>query len=176
MIKRSKRALRLTIITLITLVSIADTNAQIYFQYEQANTLKVRKYQAGDIITFRLKQFGKEWISDDILQLVPEDNTVVFYDQIVQLDEFTHFQYDRPWANTVGTSLMTFGGSWLIFGGAIEGLRRLDAIDTNYEFGTDTAIIGLSTIVTGYLTKKLWSKALKKMNKRNRVRIIDLRF
>lgn len=175
MINLTIRAIRLIIIILITFAAI-DTDAQIYFQYEQANTLKVRKYQAGDIITFRLKQFGKEWISDDILQLVPEDNTVVFYDQIVQLDEFTHFQYERPWANTVGTSLMTFGGSWLIFGGAIEGLRRIDAIDTNYEFGTDTAIIGLSTILTGYLTRKLWSRAQKKMNKRNRVRIIDVRF
>ncbi len=163
------------LILLFALIS-SPSEGQIFFQYEQANSLKVQKYQAGDIITFRLKQFGDEWITDDILQIVPEDNSLVFYDQIVQLDEFTHFQYDRPWAKLTGTSLMTFGASWLIFGGAIEGLRRIDAIDTQYEFGTDTAIIGISTIVTGYLTQKLWGKAIKKMNKRNRVRIVDVRF
>lgn len=163
---------------LIGLISFSSLNsdAQIFFQYEQANSLKVRKYQAGDIIKFRLKQFGEEWITDDIRQIVPEDNTLVFYDQIIQLDEITHFQYDRPWANSVGTSLMTFGTSWLVFGGAIEGLRSIDAIETDYKFGTDTAIIGVSTILTGYLTKKLWSKAIKKMNKKNRVRIVDVRF
>ena len=163
---------------LIGLISFFTLNsdAQIFFQYEQANSLKVRKYQAGDIIKFRLKQFGEEWITDDIIQIVPEDNTLVFYDQIIQLDEITHFQYNRPWANSVGTSLMTFGTSWLVFGGAIEGLRSIDAIETDYKFGTDTAIIGVSTILTGYLTKKLWSKAIKKINKKNRVRIVDVRF
>ncbi len=175
MINHSHKVLRLSVISFILFATLS-VDAQIYFQYEQANTLKVRKYQAGDIIKFRLKQFGEEWITDDIMQIVQEDNTLVFYDQIIQLDEITHFQYDRPWANSVGTSLMTFGTSWLVFGGAIEGLRSIDAIETDYKFGTDTAIIGVSTILTGYLTKKLWSKAIKKMNKKNRVRIVDVRF
>jgi len=151
--------LSIVVALVLQLTSISALNAQIYLQLEQANSLEVRKYSPGEKITFRMKQFGDNWISDPILRILPEDDAIVFYDQIVHLD-----------------SLMGFGSSWLLFGGAIEGLRSIDAIDTQYEFGTDTAIIGLSTLAVGYLTQKLWSKAVKKMNRRNRLKIIDVRF
>jgi|GEM_PF-1300458 len=168
--------LSIVVALVLQLTSISALNAQIYLQLEQANSLEVRKYSPGEKITFRMKQFGDNWISDPILRILPEDDAIVFYDQIVHLDEITHFSYQRPWAKATGLSLMGFGSSWLLFGGAIEGLRSIDAIDTQYEFGTDTAIIGLSTLAVGYLTQKLWSKAVKKMNRRNRLKIIDVRF
>ncbi len=157
-------------------LSSYDTDAQVYFQYEETNNLLTRRYSIGEVINFRLKDFGEEWIKDDILNLLPEDKSVVFYDQIVQLDQFTHIQYPRPWAHTTGITLMSFGSSWLIMGGTIEGLRSLDAIETDYKFGVDTAVIGLSSIATGYLIRKIWGKAIKKLNERKRVRIVDIRF
>lgn len=160
----------------ILFLSSFNADAQVYFQYEETNSLLSRQYSIGQQINFRLKDFGEEWIKDDILDLLPEDKSVVFYDQIVQLDQFTHIQYTRPWANTTGITLMTFGSSWLVMGGAIEGLRSIDAIETDYKFGVDTAVIGLSSIVTGYLIRKIWGKAIKKLNERKRVRIVDVRF
>ncbi len=157
-------------------LSSYDTDAQVYFQYEETNNLLTRRYSIGEVINFRLKDFGEEWIKDDILNLLPEDKSVVFYDQIVQLDQFTHIQYPRPWAHTTGITLMSFGSSWLIMGGTIEGLRSLDALETDYKFGVDTAVIGLSSIATGYLIRKIWGKAIKKLNERKRVRIVDIRF
>jgi len=63
-----------------------------------------------------------------------------------------------------------------VMGGLIEGLTAANLIESNYRFGTDTAVIGATAAITGYLTQKLWSKAIKKLNKRKRVRIIDIRF
>lgn len=163
-------------ITLIVLsLSTLDSlSAQLYFQFEEAFTTDVRKYQVGDIIEFRTKQF-QGWQQGSISQILPEDNALLFEDRITHLEDFTHFKYTRPAAVAVGTTLELFGASWLLIGGAIEGLRGVGAIETQYEFGWDTAIIGVTSMATGFLTRKLWGKAVKKMNDRNRVRIIDLR-
>ena len=164
-------------VAIFTMIFMAESlSAQVYFQFEQANKIRAKKYSAGDQVTFRTNEFGENWLTKNIIEILPEDNALVFYDQITYLDEMTHFRYRRPWADIAGTNLMRFGVSWIAFGGVIEGLRQLDAIDTGYEFGVDTAVIGLSSIATGFLTKKLWARATKKLNERNRVRIIDTRF
>lgn len=169
------RYLSLSLFSILILIPEKGTS-QVYFQYEHAGTTKVRRYVAGDEVIFRTKKFGDAWLKGRIERILPEDNALVFYDRISYLDDITYYQYERGWAKGTGVTLMRFGGSWLLFGGAIEGLRRADVIDTSYEFGADTAIIGLGSIAIGYLTKSLWSTAIKKVNDRNRVRIIDVRF
>lgn len=167
---------RLWAMTLLMIINNPEIRGQLYFQFEQAHKIKTKRYTVGDKIQFRTSEFGENWLTDEIIQILPEENALVFYDRITYLEDMTHFQYTRPWAKITGGTLMRFGASWLLFGGAIEGLRRIDAIDTEYEFGTDTLIIGLSSFFTGYLTNQLWGKAIKKINQRNRVRIIDIRF
>jgi len=152
----------------------APISAQLFFQFEEAFTTDVRKYQVGDIIEFKTKQF-EGWQKGSIARILPEDNGLLFSDRITYLDDFTHFKYRRPAAANIGTTLELFGASWLLIGGTIEGLRAVGAIETQYQFGWDTAIIGVSSMATGYITRKLWGVAVKKMNDRNRVRIIDLR-
>lgn len=153
-----------------------NLDAQIYFQYEQAESIDVKRWSAGDKILFRQNRFGNEWVSERIVEILPESNSMLLQDQILHLDDITYIRYNRPLPNTIGKTLTYFGVSWLTMGGLIEGLAEINAIETQYRFGVDTAIIGASSILTGYLTQKLWSKATKKLNKRRRVRIIDLRF
>ncbi len=151
-------------------------SGQIYLQLEKANSLNVRRYSAGDHITFRTSEFGENWLDGHIHQILPKEDALVFYDKIVYLPEVTHFQYTRPWLHGLGANTMRFGAAWLTFATTIEGLRRLDAIDTQYEFGVDTAVIGLTAVATGFLVQKIWGRAVKKMNSRNRLRIIDVTF
>lgn len=175
-----KEIFRLLLVILLHLLfsSVAKSQSppQIFFQYEQSGTLDVKRWTAGDKILFRQKQFGDEWISDRIVQIIPEDNALLFHDQIVHLDEITYIQYPRPVPDILGKTLTIFGASWLILGGSLHGLTELNLLESGFQFGTDTAIIGVSTIATGYLMQKLWSKAIKKMNRNKRVRIVDLRF
>ncbi len=150
-------------------------NSQIFFQFEQANSLKVRKYPMGAMISYQTSLYPGEWQEGEIMDINVDKQSLVFDDRVTYLREMTYLRYERPWAIGVGTSLFVFGGSWLAFGGAIEGLRSINAIETNYVFGWDTAIIGGTSLATGYLTRKLWGTAVKKLNDRKRVRIIDLR-
>ncbi len=153
-----------------------EAQSQVYFQYEQSGTLDVKRWTAGDKILFRQKRFGKEWISDRIVRLLPEDNAILFQDQIVHLDEISHIQYRRPVPDIFGRTLTYFGAAWLLYGGALHGLTELNVLESGFQFGRDTAIIGVTSIASGYLMQKLWSKATKKMNANKRIRIVDLRF
>ena len=71
---------------------------------------------------------------------------------------------------------MRFGISWFAFAGLLTGLNEVGALENSFNFGTDTAIIGGSALVTGYLTKKLFATVTRKLNGKNRLRIVDLRF
>lgn len=149
-------------------------DSQMYLQLERANSIKVIKFAPGDKIFFRTSKFGDSWQQGNIYRILPEENALVFDDRITYLKDITHFKYYRAWPNGIGTNLMRFGAAWFVFAGIIEGGRSLGVLDTNYKFGTDTAIVGGTALLTGFLTKKIWATAIKKMNDKNRLRIIDL--
>jgi hypothetical protein len=159
----------------ICLITFSSSDAQVYFQFEQANSLKVKKYGIGDVLSYQTSKYPGVWQEGEIIDINVERQSVVFIDRVSYLNEMTYIKYNRPWAYGVGTSLFVFGTSWLVFGGAIEGLRSIGAIETNYTFGWDTAIIGGTAMASGYLTRALWGTAVKKLNEKKRVRIIDLR-
>ena len=163
------------ILFLFTLLAFIDLKGQIYLQLEKSNSTKVIKYGAGQQIYFKTIEFPEYWQNGKIYRIVPEEKSIVFDDRITYLHEISDFRYFRRWPNAIGTNLMRFGVSWFAFAGLIEGLSALELIDSPYRFGTDTAIIGGVAIASGYLTKKLFTTATKKINGRNRLRIIDLR-
>lgn len=157
------------------LVGPANLTGQVFLQLEKANVPTVRKYAAGDRIYFKSKTFPDAWQSGEIVQIIPRDNALVFEDRITYLSDITYFKYYRPWPNAIGTNLMRFGVAWFVFAGIIEGGRAAGILDTQYTFGTDTVVIGGSALLTGFLTRRLWATSVKRMNDRNRLRIIDIR-
>jgi hypothetical protein len=108
--------------------------SQIYFQFEQANTVDVKKYGLGETIDFKTKKY-EGWQRGTISNILPEDGALIFPDRITYVDDITYFKFKRPVVNTLGTTVQYFGASWLVMGGAIEGLNRIGALETQYEFG-----------------------------------------
>ncbi|MEL6122388.1 MAG: hypothetical protein AAFR14_01600 [Bacteroidota bacterium] len=159
---------------LLLLLQWSPGSGQIYLQLERANITDVRRFTVGTEIRFKTVQYDG-WQEGLISKLIYEDQAIVFPDGISYLEDFTHFSYERPQVKFLGDTQFYFGASWLVLGGLIEGLRRIDVLETQYEFGVDTAVIGASAMLSGYLTKAIWGRAVKKMNKQNRVRIVDLR-
>lgn len=167
--------LRLVMVTFLIIFHWA-AEAQLYFQLERAGSLKVRKYSPGDPISFQTRKIPDEWQSGTILEILPREEALVFDDRITYIADINRFRYKRPWPNVIGASLFRFGIAWFVFAGIIEGGRRAGVLDTNYSFGTDTAIIGASAISSGFLIRELWAEAVLDIGTRHRVRIIDLRF
>ena len=158
------------------LLSWMDCSAQVYLQLEKAHSLKTWRFQNGDRITFQTQFYPGKWQSGKILQVLPEDNAVFFEDRIVHVKDFTKIQFKRPFVDGLGTNVMRFGVGWFAFAGIIEAGRSTGVLETDYRFGTDTAIIGGTAILSGYLTKILWGKVVRQINDKNRIRIIDTRF
>lgn len=147
----------------------------MFLQLERAGSLKVRKYPAGAEIKFKTAAYPDYWQNGNIYQVIPEEQSIVFSDRITYLKDYTHFRYDRPWPKAIGTNLTRFGVSWFAYAGLITGLNELGVLENPFEFGTDTVVVGGAALVTGYLTKKLFSTVTRKINGKNRLRIIDLR-
>ncbi len=154
---------------------ISTISGQVFFQYEQANSIKVRKYPIGAWVSYQTDRYPGVWQEGEIIDINVDRQSLVFFDRVSYLSEMTHVRYDRPWAIASGTGLFVFGVGWLGYGGVIEGLRSANIIETNYVFGWDTAIIGGTALVTGYVTRRAFGTAVKKLNDKKRVRIIDLR-
>ena len=150
-------------------------SGQLFLQLERAGSLKVKKYPQGTDIQFKTKAYPDYWQNGKIYQIIPEEQSVVFSDRITYLRDYTHFRFQRSWPNALGTNLTRFGVSWFAFAGLLTGLSEVGALENPFNFGTDTVIIGASALVTGYLTKKLFTTVTRKINGKNRLRIIDLR-
>lgn len=163
-------------ITTILLVLLAGSlSSQVMLQLERRNSLKVKRYHPGDILRFKTKEY-KEWQSGEIVQILPEAKSLVFADRITYLRDITHVSYDRRWAKVGGTKLTQFGIVWLSLAGISELAKKAGVLRSNYDAGPDTIAIGVWAIATGLILKKGFGIARKRINKRNRVRIIDLSF
>jgi len=160
-------------IVFVLLFAIQFLNGQIYLQVEQAETTEVERFSVGDRFEFKTKDI-EGWQKGTLERLLPEPQSLLFKDAIVNLSEVSHVKLYHPTASVLGKTFMFFGASWLVAGGVIEGLRQINAIDTQYEFGWDTAIIGTGSIALGYLIDRFLGSTVRVINKRNRVRIIDL--
>lgn len=150
--------------------------SQVYLQLEKANSTKVIKYAPDSYIEFKTKRYDEYWQNGKIYKILPQDNALAFGDRIVHIDDITYFRYYRKWPQAIGTNLVRFGISWFAFAGIVEATNAIGILDSPYSFGVDTAIIGGTAIVSGYLTKKLFTTVTKKINNKNRLRIIDLHF
>lgn len=147
----------------------------VYLQLERANTTKVKRFYSGDKIFFKTMDLPDQWQQGRIFQVLPRENALVFDDRITYLEDITDFKYYRTWPRSISFVMTRFGAGWLLFGGVIEGGRAAGVLDTQYKFGWDTAFIGVGSVLTGILINRLWSVSKKKMNDRNRLRIIDIR-
>lgn len=168
--------LRILSATLILTSLCVSSTAQIYLQLEKANSTTVHKYSAGEKILFKTIDYPEYWQNGEIYRILPEEKALVFDDRITYLKDISHFRYYRKWPNGIGTNVMRFGAAWFVFAGIIEGGRSIGVLETNYTFGTDTAIIGGTALLGGFLTKTIWGTATKTINNNNRLVIIDLRF
>jgi hypothetical protein len=164
---------RLGLIFLFLFVFIG-LKGQVYLQVEQAETTDVERFSVGDRFEFKTKDI-EGWQKGTLERLLPEPQSLLFNDAIVNVSEISHVKLYHPAASTVGMTFMFFGATWLVAGGTIEGLRQINAIDTQYEFGWDTLTIGASAMATGYLIHRFLGSTVRRINSRNRVRVLDLR-
>lgn len=134
---------------------------------ETVNDPKNIKVYEGQTIEYKLIK-SDAWFSGKIETLMVEEETIVFTNGIVNLDEITHIRRYRNAALYIGRSLEGFGAGWLVFGtlGAIrEGNSVLQGV---------VLVPAAGSIFFGWLIRKLFYKRTLDIGARYRLRLVDL--
>ncbi len=143
-----------------------DCQAQEVLLLEVKNQVEAYRYFPGDVLKYRLKG-SKEWEQRMIIRFLPETNLILFDDGMIDIHEIGHVQRHNSLAKGAGKLFTGFGGAWLLFGGILGAAGREDVTWTTIAIGT--AAIGI-----GQLFIHVAGKRNFKMDKYNRLRLIDL--
>lgn len=160
--------MRLALLTLL-LFGATLVQAQIFLQLEKFENPRAEKYFIGDYFIYKHADFDDEWRKEKIESIDLESKTVFTSASAIQVDEFGQVRTLNPAVKAAGTSLKVFGAAWLVYGGIAY------AAD-GFDFGTDTAAIGLGSILGGYVLEWLFYKNTYKLGTRHRVRLMDTRW
>lgn len=145
--------------------------SQIYLQLERSGWTETIKFYEGDILQFKLKEYPKTWRNEEILAIKPDENILVFEDNFYHIDQFHTIRINKKWAKTAGTYMMLFSGSWFTFGG----IATLASGEGGYKMSSREIAIGGIFASVGYFLRTLFSRKKFKLNKKKRLRIMDLR-
>ncbi len=156
-----------TALVIFLLLTCQSLFSQVVFQVERLKEIVPEKYYEGSILMYQEKVYPGEWFKRKISEIKDKEKMLFFEDgYFLEIKNITMIRTQQPIMNGVSKGLYGFGGSWLVFG-AIASLRE------DYEPGWDTVAIGGLSLLGGYVLSKHKYKKTK-INKRNRLRIIDI--
>jgi len=144
-------------------------SSQVYLQLERSGWTETIKFYEGDYLQFKLKKYPKTWRNEEILSIKPKENTLVFEDNFYNINEIHSIRIDKKWSKSVGNIMMLFSASWFTFGGLAT------VASDGYKMSAREIVIGGFFGSVGFFIKTLFSRKKFKLNKRKRLRIIDLR-
>lgn len=144
-------------------------DAQVRLRFDRGSKTKSFYYDAGDILTFRLKG-SKEEYNLPITQILPESNIIVFPKLgTVKVDDISaiRLKKDRKWPKAVTANLYGFGMGWILF----------SLVDMAYDGdATWASTFGVAAVAVllGRIVKWLFRPKKYKLGKRNFLRIVNL--
>lgn len=143
------------------------SDGQILLQLEKYKVDQAEKFYIGQRITFKTKDFPDDWRSERIERIIPSDSLIIVETGMVNINDIIEFRTFNESVNLVSTALKTFAIAWMVYGG-------LAYVAADFDFGWDTAIVGGTAFVSGWLLKKLFYKNTYKLGGKHRLRIIDI--
>lgn len=144
-----------------------SANSQVVLQLEKFNQVKTYKYVPGSSLLIRQKDYPDVWSRKVISQILVNDNTIVFEDLIIPLDDIIGVRHENQLVKGLSRKLYQFGIAWFAFGGVLHALDR-------FEIGTDTFLVGGGAFALGFGIKALFFRKTFTIGSNSRLRILDL--
>lgn len=155
------------VVGLVMMISSQVTYGQKFIQLELPGDPIALKYYEGMSISYKLSDYPDDWFSNVIREIKVDNEILVFEDGYITMGEITHIRRYRDWAKAIGYALNTFGVVWLTYGGLAHAF-------SDFEFGIDTAVIGGSALIGGWILRKWLYKKDYKLGKHARLRMLDI--
>lgn len=166
--KQVRRSSLFALIFLAFLCKPEAAHSQVVLYMEIMTEDKPVKYYSGQRLMFKSADFPDDWREITIERILDEEKVILYDGGMLALDDIIAVRRTRAWANTIGYMLQTFGVSWFAFGGVAH------FTTDSFDFGVDSAIIGGTALVSGYLIRKLFKYKNYKIGKKVRLKILDL--
>lgn len=162
----------LRLILILSVLTALNSNAsgQLFLQLERYNNPASIKFYIDQTLEFRLKAYPKTWRKERIIDLIPEEQLVVFEDSYYHIDEFKDIRRRFKTVKTLGERLMQFSAAWFVYG-AVATLAS-----DGYTMSNREIILGGSVATIGLLLRDVFSKKKIKLTKKRRLRVMDTRF
>ena len=143
--------------------------AQKALLLEKEGTFKTRKFFIGDKLVYKLKHDTEHWLDEVIIELDLESGTIFFENRTVNIKEIYAVQIRDAgnFMRQLSAILTTFSysvGFWSLVSLAFD-----DALTPAWT------TIGVGSFVIGQLLRITFFKTYK-LNRRKRLRLIDLTF
>lgn len=156
------------------LIAPCFLSAQTIMQMEKYGVAKTKKFYTGYQLSYKL-QGENDWYEGTLDQIILDRNIVVFDNRYVKLEgiEAIRTYQNRGWSRVAAINLYTFGLAWTVFsiGSSFVKTTPPDLPDP-YTWG-DAAVTGTSVGV-GYLIQQIFKHNTYKMNKKRKLRILDM--
>ena len=150
-------------------------SAQKFIQLELPGDPIAFKYFEGSTIAYKLADYPDDFFNKTIQTIDIDNELLVFDDGFIEVSEITHIRRFRPWAKALGYSLNTFGVVWLGYGALGAAFAEDDGFgNEGTRFGWDTAVIGGTALLTGWILRKWLYKKDYKIGKHARLRMLDI--
>jgi hypothetical protein len=144
-------------------------SAQVFLQLEKYENPVAEKYFIGDYIIYKHADYDDGWRKERIERINLEAQSIMTSGSFVEISEIGQVRTYNGGVKAAAMSLKVFGAAWLVYGG-------IAYVGDNFDFGPDTAAIGLGSLAAGWLLQKLFYKNTYKIGNRHRVRLMDTRW
>ena len=144
-----------------------NATTQIVLQLEKVNQVKTYKYIPGNSLIIMQKDFPDVWTRKQISEILVQENTIVFEDLIMPLDDIIGVRHENGTIKALSKKLNQFGIAWFAFAGFLH-------VTDRFDIGTDTFVVGGSAFALGYGIKALFFRKTFTIGKNSRLRILDL--
>lgn len=155
-----------TLILLLTLFT-SNIQAQVVLQLEKINQVKTYKYLPGSTLLIKQKKFPELWTRKTISEILVQENTMVFEDLIIPLDDIIGVRHENNVVKALTRKLNQFGVAWLAFAGILQ-------LSDRYEIRGDTFAVAGGAFALGFTIKALFFRKTFNIGDNSRLRILDL--
>ncbi len=162
------RLLNLSIVSLLLCFTSNHVEAQKVLQLEKINSLKIKKYYLGDVLTFQLKEEGDIWLTEAIEDIYQEKGLVLFANRVVNVDDITAIRSFRVqrWSRPLAKNLSLFGVTW----GVLSLLSPLAGVPLTWA----AAIVPTASFAVAGIVRILFRYRTYKIGKKRRMRLLDM--
>jgi hypothetical protein len=142
---------------------------QKYVQVETQNRYKVKRFTIGETLTFKLKGKEEVWRTQEITDILPEQNIILMDNQIVELEKIACFRRNRSFIQGTARQLYKFAAGWLLY-------STVDHIVTKTPFTKKDLNVPTVSTATGFVLQNTFKYKYTRFGNRKRLRLIDLNF